>query len=459
MYLKNDTIVAIATPIGEGGISVIRISGRDAFQISDKGFQGKQPLSLAKSHTVHFGTFRNAKAELIDEVIATVFIGPNTYSGEDVIEISCHGGIYITQRILQELVLYGCRHAEPGEFTFRAFANGRIDLSQAEAVADLIHSQSESAHKMSIQNLRGSLSEKIDKLKKLIIHYCGLLELELDFSEEDIRLASREEMVFEIKKIISSIDELLATYNTGRIFREGMKVVLIGPPNVGKSSILNALLGHDRAIVTSIPGTTRDKIEEKIVFDGILIRIVDTAGLRESSDPIEIEGFKKTHEEISEADIILFVIDHTVNDKLLGLDIFSKILKTKTCLIVLNKIDLQTEEEKKINHTEHTQLIKISALTGENIQLLKETITKTIVSTNRIDFNNSPALINQRQKKCLENTRKSLLEANNGILKGITNELVAEDLRGAIRSFSEITGQVTSDEILNDIFSNFCIGK
>ncbi|MBI5475998.1 MAG: tRNA uridine-5-carboxymethylaminomethyl(34) synthesis GTPase MnmE [Ignavibacteriales bacterium] len=458
MYSKNDTIAAIATPIGEGGISVIRVSGKEALNIVDKGFNGRIQLAKAKSHTAHFGIFKDSKSEIIDEVITTIFVEPNSYTGENVVEISCHGGVYVTNKILSELIANGCRFAEPGEFTFRAFLNGRIDLSQAEAVSDLISARSEYANKVSIQTLQGSLSDRIKKIKNLLTHYCGLIELELDFSEEDIAFTSQEKLKAQINEIDNSISELISTYSAGKIIREGIKVVLVGPPNVGKSSILNVLLGHDRAIVTDIPGTTRDKIEENLILDGILLKLVDTAGLRESTDIVEIEGFKKTYQEISSADVILFIVDQTVEFQKLS-ETLIDILKDNRSIIVRNKIDLHYGYTDLSKYQDIAIQINISALTGENIELLKTEIKRMILTKNNIDLTQSHFLINERQKTCLENARKSISLAKESIRLQRTNEFIAVDLRKAANSLAEIIGEITTEDILKDIFSNFCIGK
>lgn len=459
MYIRDDTIAAIATPIGEGGISVVRISGKDAIFLADKGFRGKLQLRDAKSHTAHFGIFESQKSEPIDQVVTTIFIQPNSYTGENIVEISCHGGMYITQKILEELFKYGARPAEPGEFTFRAFANGKIDLTQAEAVADIIHSQSESALKVSLNQLQGNLSTTISNLREQLIQFCGLLELELDFSEEDIEFVSREKMILKLKEILTSLTKLIETYKSGIIYKEGAKIVLVGLPNVGKSSIFNILLGENRAIVTNIPGTTRDKIEENITIDGILFRIVDTAGLRDSDDFLELESFKKTNAEIQNADIIVFVTDQEKAIDNVNKEIIDHLPPNKTIIKVRNKIDLIQLGFRQPIEDHDKSYINISAFTGENIPLLKKAISEKIFSHKKIDFNNAIIVTNSRQNKCLNDANiviQSVLEQLN---LRMSNEFLAAELRTAINILAEITGEITTNEIINNIFSKFCVGK
>ncbi len=300
---QEDTIAAIATPIGEGGIAVIRVSGPDALAVADLGFRGKQKLSTVLTHTAHVGFFYDRTNEVIDEVIATVFRKPHSYTTEDVVEISCHGGIYITKKILGEIIMAGARMALPGEFTQRAFINGRIDLSQAEAVADLIKSHSELSHKTSIQQLHGRISHEIATLREKILNICSLLELELDFSEEGIEFKGRTVLVEEIQEIINTVDQMLSTYKVGKIYREGARIVIAGRPNAGKSSILNALINEDRSIVTNVAGTTRDIILESLIIEGVLFNIIDTADYVKAKILFEKQGIKRTEQEINKADI------------------------------------------------------------------------------------------------------------------------------------------------------------
>ncbi|MBI5021338.1 MAG: tRNA uridine-5-carboxymethylaminomethyl(34) synthesis GTPase MnmE [Ignavibacteriales bacterium] len=459
MYLRNDTIAAIATPIGEGGISVIRISGKDAISIADKCFRGKQNLCDATSHTAHFGIFESQRSEPIDQVITTIFLQPNSYTGENVVEISCHGGMYISQKILEELIQSGVRAAEPGEFTFRAFANGKIDLAQAEAVADIIHSQSELSRNISLSQLQGKLSSKISYLREQLIHFCGLLELELDFSDEDIEFVSRDELTLKLQIIITTLVELIGSYETGRIYKEGAKIVLVGSPNVGKSSIFNTLLGENRAIVTNIPGTTRDKIEESIVIDGILFKIVDTAGLRDSDDFIELESFKKTKEEIQTADIIISVTDDLKRIDEQEKDIIDYLISKKKIIKVRNKIDLVNNRLEDCPENKDKSYINISALTGENIQLLKRAIIEKLFSGKKIDVNDTVIITNRRQHRCLSDACLIIKSVSDQLNQKISNEYLTAELRRGINILSEITGEITSDEIISNIFSNFCIGK
>lgn len=466
MKSLDDTIAAIVTPIGEGGISVVRISGKQAIEIADKCFQGKQTLALSASHTAHFGRFYNAEKELIDEVVATIFKKPHSYTAEDIVEISCHGGILVTRDILAMIVNSGARLAEPGEFTKRSFLNGRIDLSQAEAVADIIKSKSEISRRVSVLQLEGILSQKINEIKGKLLNICSYLELELDFVEEGIEFVKLDEIGKEINEIKRSLKELTKTFHEGRIYREGVKVVIVGKPNVGKSSILNALLSTDRAIVTEIPGTTRDTIEENLVIDGILFKIVDTAGLRSSTDIIELEGLKRTEKEIETTDIKLFVIDasegfHEFDRKVFQRSITLRRNKELKVIVVINKIDLVNEPivMKDDESISIFPRVKISAKTGLGIDSLKKEMINQIIGSRIIDVEKSPVLTNSRHLACIQRALTNLQIALNGLKTKKSNEFIAIDMRAAMNDLGEITGIVTNDDILNNIFSKFCIGK
>lgn len=460
----DDTIAAIATPIGEGGISVVRVSGDKAIEVIDKCFRGTKSLRSARAQTAHFGHFVNLEEEMIDDIVAIVFKAPNSYTAEDVVEISCHGGIYITRSILQAILNLGIRHAEPGEFTKRAYLNGRIDLSQAEAVADLIKSRSEISRRISFSQIQGRLSNKVNEIKGKLLNFSSLIELELDFADEGIEFTNKDKLAKELTSIIHDLTSLKESFNAGRIFRDGVKIVLVGKPNVGKSSILNSLLSTDRAIVTEVPGTTRDTIEENLVIDGLLFKIVDTAGLRESNNIVEVAGLKRTEREIESADLIVFVV--AANDNSFEADeiIFKKMLNhtnnKKKIIIAINKIDLVKRDAYdipiKIVAFPH---VKISAITREGFPILRKAMVDIMTNVKNLISEKSPTIINDRHYNCVKKAIKNLNFANTGLMENKSNEFIAIDLRAAMDNLSEITGTITTDEILNNIFSKFCIGK
>lgn len=459
-----DTIAAVATPIGEGGIAVIRISGPRAIEVADVRFVGRKRLMDVSSHSAHFGYFKNRHNEEIDEVVATVFRAPNSYTAEDVVELSCHGGVYVTNAILSELIASGARLAMPGEFTKRAFLNGRMDLSQAEAVADLIQSRSERFHKVSLQHLRGDISKEITNLREKILSISSRLELELDFSEEGLKFLGPKEVLDEIDCILSLLQNLLASFQLGRVYKEGLKVVLAGRPNVGKSSILNRLLKYERAIVTEIPGTTRDTIEESISIDGLLFRLVDTAGVRAADNPIEEKGILRATEEMRSADIVLFVIE--ANSGFLDSDLCA-LQKCKTAashnkiLIIANKSDLASPEQMRglSSNYDGFPVHIISAKSGDGIT---EVVGKLIeVATSGVEFSSESSLVitSERHRAALMNALSSMKNARNATIDRKSNEFVAAELRFALNELASIIGLITSEDILNNIFSKFCIGK
>jgi tRNA modification GTPase len=462
----TDTIAAIATPLGEGGISVIRVSGQDALAVADRGFRSSKRLSSVQSHTAHFGRFVSPSGDVLDEVVALVFRQPNSYTGENVVEISCHGGVFVTRRILEALVDYGARLAEPGEFTKRAFLNGKIDLSQAEAVADLIHAGSELALRSSLEQLQGRLSEQVNKLRNQIIDVAGLLELELDFAEENLEFVDKKKLAQQLDSIINDLRQLADSFESGRVYREGVKVVLIGSPNVGKSSILNSLLNSNRAIVTEIPGTTRDTIEESLSIDGLLFRIVDTAGIRETSDPIEQEGVRRTESQIENSDLLLFVFDSSRQALKEEIDKFKGLCGKRGSsrgLIVINKIDLperlNIEALEEIRFHKSMPVVRVSARTGEGMEELKKKMVGTVLSKKSLELGKSVTVTNIRHHKALTQAASSLELSLQSLNNGMSGELVAVDMRAALDRLGEITGAVTTDDILNSIFSKFCIGK
>ncbi len=466
MIRQEDTIAAIATPVGEGGISVIRVSGKDAFECVERLFEGTKRIRDMASHTAAFGNIVNPAHgnKTLDEVVAVVFRSPHSYTGEDVVEISCHGGILVTKTILNSIIEAGARHAEPGEFTKQAFLNGRIDLSQAEAVADLIHAQTERAHRSSLDQLKGKLSKEITEIRNDILNFCSLIELELDFAEEDIELASREDFIKRAEKVICRLQELIESFNVGKVYRDGIKVVLTGKPNAGKSSILNTLLQENRAIVTDIPGTTRDIIEENLNIDGILFRVIDTAGLRVTDDPIESEGVNRTMQQIERADLALMIIDYSesmtdedieyidsILEKMKGLDVAP--------LVVLNKIDIAGGKQFTNTGTLlHFPFVKLSAKTGEGVAVLKKQMVD-LATDGKAYQEGSVLVTNSRHRDALVRAKKLLSLATESLKQEASGEFVSVDLRAALDSLGEITGEITTDDILNNIFSSFCIGK
>ncbi len=464
----DEVIAAIATPIGEGGIAVIRVSGKGAVDIVDRGFRGRVKLRDARSHTVHFGQYLDDGGVAIDEVLATIFRAPASYTAEDVVELSCHGGVYVTRKVLESVIVAGARLAEPGEFTKRAFLNGRIDLSQAEAVADLIKSRSELAHRSSVLQLQGSLSRRVNDLLERLVDICGLVELELDFVEENISLTSAGTLQEQLTNIASELESLVSSFSFGRLYRDGVKVVLVGRPNAGKSSLLNALLDQKRAIVTDIPGTTRDAIEESIVIGGLLLRLTDTAGLRHAEDLVEIEGVRKTVEQIKSADVCLYVVDIARREVDKDIEFIKHVKNIKNGepfgeILVGNKIDL-VEVPKELpweGIAKHFSIkrVAVSALKRKGL----EDLTKELVSAcveNVLDFTDSNVTVtNERHKSAIVAATKSLKLAIDSIKDNLSGEIIALDLRGSIDALGTIVGKVTTDDILNKIFSKFCLGK
>ncbi|MBP9211551.1 MAG: tRNA uridine-5-carboxymethylaminomethyl(34) synthesis GTPase MnmE [Bacteroidetes bacterium] len=456
----RETIAAVATAVGIGGIAVIRISGDHAVSSADALFRGTTRVKDAASHTVHYGTIVDpVSRETIDTVLVTVFRDPHSFTGEDVVEISCHGGYFVAQRILTLLYNNGALPAQPGEFTLRAFLNGKLDLAQAEAVADIISSTTEKSHKASVDLLTGKLSSAVRALRQEILDICSLLELELDFSQEGIELADRRSVVTKLNAIQQSITSLSDSYREGRVIREGIKVALVGRPNAGKSSLLNALLKEERAIVSDIPGTTRDTIEERVVLDGIEFIFHDTAGLRESSDSIEIEGMKRTSKAIAGADVVLFLIDgsaeHSAADHLRYKEIADTYAGSKRPLWVLNKYDIRHGSE---TFRTMENALWISCKTHHGLAELKQELVRISIPTHD-PASSSVTITNIRHKDALERARVSISTAAEAIEGGLGGDFAAVDLRAAMNYLGEIIGLTTPDDILNNIFSNFCIGK
>lgn len=450
--MKEDTIVALATPAGVGAISVIRLSGSQSFKAVDKIFFGKNKIEKAASHTIHYGYIKDQDDVPIDDVLVSTFKAPNSYTGEDSIEISTHGNPLITQKVIDALISNSeVRLAEPGEFTKRAFLNNRIDLTKAEAVADIINARTEASFRGARNQLDGLLSQKVTELRSQLVNSSSFIELELDFAEEDIEFVNQEELLKRIDSIIIEIDTLLESYEFGRVLRDGVNVAIVGKPNVGKSSLLNYILKESRAIVSEIPGTTRDVIREEVSIEGILFRLFDTAGIRHSEDSIEKEGIFRSQETVRNADVVIFLEDTQQEESkellvdLLNLTSSDKIIK------VLNKIDLAKEKSREAD-------VKISAKTGEGIGLLfKKLKEKTIGNES---YTEKTAIItNLRHYNCLKTARENLINARGSVLKKMSGEFVSVDLRNAELSLAEIIGEVTSEDILNNIFMKFCIGK
>jgi len=459
-YGLEETIAAISTPLGEGGIGIVRISGKDALKVADKIFKGKLPPSQMPSHTVNYGEIIDQEdKEVIDEVLLVVFLAPKSYTAEDLVEISCHGGYLVLSKVLEQALNCGARLAQPGEFTLRAFVNGRIDLSQAEAVAELIRAKTDLGHRLALKHLKGDLSERINSYRERLINILVRLEVEIDFSEEDIKPLDKKEAVREIESVEKDLESLLATYHDGKILREGLNVVIIGKPNVGKSSLLNALLREDRAIVTPIPGTTRDIISEYANFKGILVRLVDTAGYHISKDTIELEGIKRTKIEMSEADIILLVIDTSLEVEVDELEL-EKQIKNTNYIIVLNKIDIGSDDLIKRNEErlKERAKVRVSALKGDGIEDLKKMIVYCALTLKK-DQTQGVILSSLRHKNALTRAKRSLSLVKDSLHKNLSPEFVALDLKAALDAIGEVIGKTVTEDILNKIFSEFCIGK
>jgi len=468
MKYEDDTIAAIATPIGEGGLSIVRVSGKQAFQVVDRIFRGKTSLGAAQTHTAHWGYVVDLDGEAVDEVVAIVYKSPHSYSGEDNVEINCHGGVLVTRRVLESVLQAGARMAEPGEFTKRAFINGRLDLLQAEAVADLIHSRSELSRRSSLQQLAGKLSERLRAIREELIETASLLELELDFAEEDIELTNKQEISRRMGDIIAELTGLVESFSLGRFYREGVKVAIVGWPNVGKSSLMNALLNEDRAIVTDIPGTTRDTIEENIIINGFLFKLVDTAGIRDSTDVIEMEGIRRTESQMETADLILYVVDLSQLIDNYELELVKKLRKEiesvyEKSIIVLNKLDLVKDSRAGIDLLNklmpNLPFARVSALTHEGLDSLKMLLSNRVTNNGLALSDSSFVITNSRHKEALKRAIASLEFANASLGRGQSPEFVSVDLRNALDFLGEITGVVTSEDILDNIFQKFCIGK
>ena len=505
--LHSDTIVALATPPGQGAIAVVRMSGPQAIAICNKVFPVKD-LSQVPGHTIHFGSIRDGD-QLVDEVLVSVFKAPRSYTKEDLVEISCHGSNYIVQQVIQVLLKNGARLAQAGEFTKRAFLNGQFDLAQAEAVADLIASDSQAAHRTAMNQMRGGFSKEIRELRESLIHFASMIELELDFSEEDVEFASREELKQLVERIRQVIRPLLESFKLGNAIKEGVPTVIAGKPNAGKSTLLNALLNEEKAIVSDIPGTTRDFIEDEITIEGIKFRFIDTAGLRDTQDTIEALGVARTKEQLKKAALIIYLVDltegsideikdewqqvreqlynqqqhtgkehtgklltgkqhtgkqHTVAQQEPDVEQYQNHTHTHTqtqtqtqspLILVGNKMDKATPE--LLQALDGIDIVLLSALNKENLDTLKTCILKAVMLDTV--HQDQTLITSVRHHQSLQETDKALGDVLAGISQGVSNDLLALDIRNALHHLGEITGEITTEDLLANIFSKFCIGK
>ncbi len=466
---NESTICAIATSPGVGAISIIRLSGNDAIAIANSIYKSpgeKKKLINQKANTIHFGSIVNNE-EIIDEVLISIFKAPYSYTGEDVVEISCHGSFYIQQKILEILISAGAILAKPGEFTQRAFLNGKLDLSQAEGVADLISSSSAASHRLAINQIRGGFSDEIKKLRNELLDFISLLELELDFSEEDVEFADRNKFITLVEKIDSMIDLLIHSFEYGNAIKKGMPVAIIGPTNSGKSTLLNQLLREERAIVSDIAGTTRDFIEDTIILDGIQFRFIDTAGLRHAADQIETAGIARTHQKFEQADAVIILVDIADDPESINKSMeFIRTAETKNkhLIFALNKVDKYSSDfvgaqavKYKKKWSEHDHVITISAKNNIGIESLEKLLVSFVMKQSPGE--NEVVVTNVRHFEALQRSSEALKRAKEGLLNDLPGDLLAMDIREVLHYLGEITGEITNDEILGNIFKNFCIGK
>ncbi|MGO4921027.1 tRNA uridine-5-carboxymethylaminomethyl(34) synthesis GTPase MnmE [Maribacter spongiicola] len=464
--IQNDTIIALATPAGSGAIAIIRLSGEDAITIASAHFESVSGKILGdqKSHTIHLGYIKDGE-NVLDQVLISIFKNPHSYTGENVIEISCHGSSFIQQQIIQLFIRNGCRTADAGEFTLRAFLNGKMDLSQAEAVADLISSDNAASHQIAVQQMRGGFSNEIKQLRTELLNFASLIELELDFSEEDVEFADRTEFKKLLTRIQKVLQGLIDSFAVGNVIKNGIPVAIVGEPNVGKSTLLNAFLNEERALVSDIAGTTRDTIEDEISIGGIGFRFIDTAGIRETQDVVEGMGIKRTFEKIEQAQVVLLLVDGSkllADDKKLKNIVidFEKIKNQnpqKPLLLLINKADtLTTADKEKISL--HLQNVRyLSAKSGEGVEELKNSLLE-FVNTGALR-NNETIVTNTRHYNSLLKALEEIEKVQFGMKAELSSDLMAIDVKEALYHLGEITGQVTNDELLGNIFANFCIGK
>lgn len=461
--ISNDTIVALATPSGAGAIAVIRISGKEAITIASSVFQSISGKDITKqrTHTLHLGHIVDDN-KVLDQVLLSLFKGTNSYTGENTVEISCHGSTYIQQQIIQLLLRKGCRMAQAGEFTLRSFLNGKMDLSQAEAVADLIASDNEASHQIAIQQMRGGFSNEIAKLREELLNFASLIELELDFAEEDVEFADRTAFHELINRIEFVLKRLIDSFAVGNVIKNGIPVAIVGEPNVGKSTLLNALLNEERAIVSDIAGTTRDTIEDELVIEGIGFRFIDTAGIRDTQDVVESIGIKKTIEKMEQAQVVVYLFDSS-EYKNLGTQLQTEIQKIKNqfplkpLVIIGNKADKLSAIEVTELKTLIPEILLISAKEKLGVEDLKKQLL-SFVNTGALR-NNETIVTNTRHYDSLLKALEEIQKVKWGLQNNLSSDLMAIDIRQALYYFGEITGQVTNDELLGNIFANFCIGK
>ena len=467
--ISHETIVALATPSGAGAIAVIRISGNDALTIAEQVFQSVsgKAISKQKTHTIHLGHIVD-EGKVFDQVLLSIFKNPNSYTGEDVVEISCHGSTFIQQQIIQLLLRKGCRMAQAGEFTLRSFLNGKMDLSQAEAVADLISSDNEASHQIAMQQMRGGFSNEISKLREELLNFASLIELELDFAEEDVAFADRAQFKDLLTRIEFVLKRLIDSFAVGNVIKNGIPVAIVGEPNVGKSTLLNALLNEERAIVSEIAGTTRDTIEDELVIGGIGFRFIDTAGIRETKDVVESIGIKKTFEKIEQAQVVLFIIDSlqliidNENKVKIEIEKIRNQFPQKPLIVVINKVDkLNPKNRIKLDNQlsiiNYQLSIEISAKQKTGIDELKNQLL-SFVNTGALR-NNETIVTNTRHYDSLLKALEEIQKVKFGLQSNLSSDLMAIDIKQALFYFGEITGEVTNDELLGNIFANFCIGK
>ncbi|KRO88915.1 MAG: tRNA modification GTPase MnmE [Cryomorphaceae bacterium BACL29 MAG-121220-bin8] len=459
--INQDTIIALATPNGLGAISVLRISGKNSISITEKVFKAKNSklLSDQKSHTVHLGHLLKNGHEL-DEVLITLFKGPHSYTGENTIEISCHGSTYIQKEIINLFIDNGIRVANPGEFTLRAFLNGKMELNQAEAVADLIASENEGSHKLAMQQMKSGFSDDLKKLRAELLHFSSMIELELDFSQEDVEFVERDEFKKLTNKIQFELNALIISFQSGNVLKNGISVAIAGKPNAGKSSLLNTLLNDEKSIVSDIPGTTRDSIEDSLVIEGINFRFTDTAGLRETTDYIESKGIEKTISKIKSSKILLYLFDSNdtnIDEISVSINKFNR--EDLSIILVRNKIDLINQNTKLLDDLKSiykSELLEIEATDSKSVELLKTRLIKEVELLNPyVDV----IISNSRHYEALIKALRAIEEVNEGLLNSVSGDLLSVDIRRSIDYLAEITGEITNDDILGNIFANFCIGK
>jgi tRNA modification GTPase len=469
--INTETIVALATPSGAGAIAVIRISGKDAITIASSVFESVSGKNIAaqKTHTIHLGHIVD-DSKVLDQVLLSIFKNPNSYTGENSVEISCHGSTFIQQQIIQLLLRKGARMAQAGEFTLRAFLNGKLDLSQAEAVADLISSDNEASHQIAMQQMRGGFSNEIAKLREELLNFASLIELELDFAEEDVEFADRTQFHELVNRIEFVLKRLIDSFAIGNVIKNGIPVAIVGEPNVGKSTLLNALLNEERAIVSDIAGTTRDTIEDELNIGGIGFRFIDTAGIRETLDVVESIGIQKTFEKIEQAQVVLYLVDGlelmadgALDALILAINKTQNQYPLKTILTIINKKDLISDtvivaiNKKLTTNNQQPKTIFISAKEKTGVDELKNTLL-SFVNTGALR-NNETIVTNSRHYDSLLKALDEIQKVKFGLESNLSSDLMALDIKEALYYFGEITGQVTNDELLGNIFANFCIGK